>query len=78
MPTDPRMEELEDEQIDVLFLYHVMRPTDDQLREFYRQEIQTEVVQETLPEDLLKARGWSAEQIARVRAELPLAAGGRK
>ena len=72
------MEELEDEQIDVLFLYHVMRPTDDQLREFYRQEIQTEVVQETLPEDLLKARGWSAEQIARVRAELPLAAGGRK
>jgi hypothetical protein len=73
-------QDLSEEQIDVLFLYHVMRPTDEQLREYYQQEIKTEKVQETLPVDLLKAQGYTDEQIERMREAIPLAVmgGGKK
>ncbi|RDE12115.1 MAG: hypothetical protein C4K49_10560 [Candidatus Thorarchaeota archaeon] len=67
-----------EEQIDVLFLYHVMRPSDEQLREYYRQEVKTGQVQETLPVELLKAQGYTDEQIERMRAAIPLAVSGER
>jgi len=66
-------QDLTDDQIDVLFLYHVMRPTDEQLRKFYQQEVKTEQVQESLPVDLLKAQGYTDEQIEQMRKAIPLA-----
>jgi len=76
LPTMREYQELSEEQIDILFLYHVMRPTDEQLREYYRQEVHVQQVQETLPVDLLRSRGYTEEQIQRIREALPLAAGG--
>lgn len=66
-------QDLSEEQIDVLFLYHVMRPTDEQLREYYRQEVRTEETQQTLPTEMLKAQGYTDEQIERMREAIPLA-----
>lgn len=66
-------QELMEEQINILFFYHVMRPTDEQLREYYRQEVRTEKIQESLPVDLLRARGYTEEQIQRMREDISLA-----
>jgi hypothetical protein len=52
-----------------------MRPTDEQLRELYRQESSTQEAQESLPVDLLKAQGWTDEMISRIKEDIPLALG---
>jgi hypothetical protein len=66
-------QDLSDEQIDVLFLYHVMRPTDEELREFYRQEVRAEQVASSVPIEELKKLGYTDEQIAEIKATVPLA-----
>jgi hypothetical protein len=77
LPSDQRYQELLDEEINILFLYHVIRPTEEQLKEFYRQESAAEVAQKELPVDLLKGHGWTAEQIARIKEDIPLSIKGQ-
>lgn len=71
LPTDTRYQDLQEDEIDVLFLYHLMKPTEEQLREMFQQEVTADTMQETLPEEMLKRKGWSDEMVRRIREDLP-------
>lgn len=70
LPTDERFKQLTDHQINMMFVYYLMRPEDSILKELYRKNQEVEVVKEELPVDLLKAQGYTDVQIAKIRQEL--------
>jgi hypothetical protein len=73
LPSDKRYRNLSEEQIDILFLYHVMRSTDEQLRETYRSETEALEAQNTLPAGLLLAQGYKPEEIEAMKKAIPSA-----
>ena len=70
LPSDERYLDLYEEQMDVLFLYHLIHPSDDALREAYRREKESESIQKTLPEDVLRQKGWTDDMIKELHGQL--------
>lgn len=70
MPTDDRFKQLTEHQIDMMFIYYLMKPDDSDLKELYRRNQETKVVREELPTEVLKAKGFTDAQIAKIKEDL--------
>ena len=70
LPTDPRILELSDEQIDILFVYHLMCPDDSELKELYRRNSKAEQLKEALPVNVLKQQGFTDEMIEQIKNDV--------
>jgi hypothetical protein len=64
------MKNLTEEQIDVLFLYYLMKPEDKELKEIYRQNNKAEQIENDVPVDLFKAQGFTDEQIEQIKKDV--------
>lgn len=64
------MQSLTDEQIDILFLYYLMKPEDKELKEIYRQNNKVEQIENDIPVDLFKAQGFTDEQIEQIKKDV--------
>jgi hypothetical protein len=71
LPTESRYKNLADEQIDVLLQYHLMMPSDEELRELYRRSLQVKDAVDSFPEEELRRNGYPEEVIAQMKRDLP-------
>lgn len=70
LPTDKRIKRLTDDQIDILFIYHLMKPEESALRETYQRQSLIEEKQNGLPIDQLKKQGFTDEDIEQIKRDL--------
>ena len=70
MPTETRAKELTEEQVDILFMYYLLKPEDSDVKELYARNRKAEQAQLELPVDVLKASGYSEEQIEKMKADV--------
>jgi hypothetical protein len=64
------MKELTDEQMDILFMYYLVKPSDETLKDMFYQNKKVEGMREGLPVDMLKKQGYTDAQIERMKADL--------
>lgn len=76
MPTDPRAKELTEEQVDILFMYYLLKPEDGDVKELYARGQKAEQVTQELPVDLLASKGFSEDQIEAIKADIAKGARG--
>jgi hypothetical protein len=67
LPTDQRYLDLTETQIQALFFNHLQTPDSLSVKRAYRKQREKDRKAQEIPEDALKAQGWSDEEIEDLR-----------
>lgn len=67
MPTDPRLEKLTDEQIEILFFNALNTPDDKILKKNYQENRKKERMVNGIPADKLREMGYTDEEIEQMK-----------
>ncbi len=66
LPTDPRINNLSDDQIELLFFSFISSPTDNEYKLWYRKKEQARVAVDDLPIEDLKKMDYTDEDIENI------------
>ena len=70
LPSDPRLTDLSDEQIEILFLNYVSVPDDSVLKKVYEKKREKEKKESEIPVEDLREMGYTDEQIEEIKRDI--------
>ena len=70
LPTDPRLTDLTNDQLEVLFTFSLTSAGDEQMKTRYARLKEEEQVVEDLPREQLRKMGYGKEEIERISQDL--------